>query len=52
MTWRVGSGTIIKFWEDVWAGEKALRDSYPRLYLISNKKERTINECGKWENDK
>jgi len=52
VTWRVGSGTIIKFWEDVWVGEKALRDSYPRLYLISNKKERTISECGKWKNDK
>ena len=35
-----------------WAREKALRDSYPKLYLISNKKERTISECGKWENDK
>ncbi|XP_028106541.1 uncharacterized protein LOC114305626 [Camellia sinensis] len=35
---RVGSGSRIKFWEDVWLGKFCLKNKYPRLFSISNDK--------------
>ena len=52
MYWKVGSGSRILFWEDIWVGGRSLKESYPRLYGNSNKKEQTISECGKWDNNK
>ena len=37
--WKVGSGTRILFWEDIWVEDRSLKESYPRLYANSNKKE-------------
>ena len=52
MYWKVGSGTRILFREDIWVGDRSLKEYYPRLYANSNKKEQTISECREWDNDK
>jgi hypothetical protein len=32
----LGNGAHTRFWEDVWVGEEALRQRFPRLFSISN----------------
>jgi hypothetical protein len=39
---RVNNGTQARFWEDVWVGGQALRESYPNLYNITSKKNVTV----------
>jgi hypothetical protein len=38
----VQNGTLIRFWEDKWIGDSALKDQYPNLYNIVRKKSATI----------
>lgn len=30
----LGSGEKIKFWSDIWIGEKLLKDKFLRLFLV------------------
>lgn len=41
---KVGSGQQTSFWKDVWCGNQALRDAYPRLFRKSNQKNSTVEE--------
>lgn len=34
MTLVTGSGQKIRFWKDVWLGERTLSESFPRLYSL------------------
>ena len=45
--WKVGSGSIIKFWEDTWIGLNPLKLRLPRLYGNSILKDKVIK--GVWE---
>lgn len=38
----VGSGDIIRFWEDSWWGEAPLYQTYPKLFLFCNSKDTSI----------
>ena len=33
MHMRLGNGRHIRFWEDVWLGEKSMKESFPRLLI-------------------
>ena len=47
LTWKVGNGAKIKFWEDDWSfGDTPLLAKYPRLYLISDQHHNYIQEMG------
>ncbi|KAH1220482.1 Two-component response regulator-like PRR37 [Glycine max] len=47
LTWKVGNGTKIKFWEDHWGfGDTSLLAKYPSLYLISDQQHNYIQEMG------
>lgn len=35
---RIGSGSILKFWEDIWIGSSSLAETFPRLFSISLQK--------------
>lgn len=35
----VGNGENTKFWGDIWVGELPLRESFNKLYTLSEKKE-------------
>jgi len=49
--WSVGKGNRIKFWEDIWIGEKLLKEKYPRLYTNTILKEGTLGDFGFWDED-
>jgi len=49
LTWRLGGGDKVKFWEDVWFGNSNLKTQYPRLFLISLNQGQRVNEVGEWE---
>uniref|UniRef100_A0A2N9FU80 Reverse transcriptase domain-containing protein n=1 Tax=Fagus sylvatica TaxID=28930 RepID=A0A2N9FU80_FAGSY len=35
VTFEVGDGSLIRFWDDVWCGEEPLKLAYPELYRIT-----------------
>lgn len=41
--WKVNKGALTLFWEDIWEGERPLKDSFSRLYIISKWKEIEVN---------
>ena len=51
MTWEVGSGEKIKFWEDEWLANGQLKGRYERLYNNSKLKDKPIGSCGSWNVD-
>ncbi|XP_068461619.1 uncharacterized protein [Phaseolus vulgaris] len=51
MTWEVGSGEKIKFWEDEWLANGQLKGRYKRLYNNSELKDKPIGSCGSWNVD-
>ena len=44
--WIVGDEKKVKFWEDTWVGDRFLKDTYPRLFSISEYKESTVAKMG------
>lgn len=36
---KLGDGKDISFWEGVWAGDKSLKDEFPRLFHLCANKE-------------
>ncbi|KAL9681972.1 hypothetical protein QQ045_013765 [Rhodiola kirilowii] len=45
---KLGRGNEIKFWEDVWLGDRALKDQYPKLYLLAVDNQAVVREMGSW----
>ena len=41
----------MKFWEDTWVGDRSLKDTYPRLFSISECKESTMVEIAVGEQE-
>jgi hypothetical protein len=37
-----GEGTKIRFWNDVWCGDSALKEAFPSLFIIASFKEASI----------
>lgn len=48
----LGKGDKTNFWEDKWLGNMAFKDAYPRLYQISEYKNKLIQDCGSWRDRK
>lgn len=48
---KIGDGSSILFWSDVWIGSNALRSIFPKLYQISTFRNGLVNEMGQWVND-
>ncbi|GKV47438.1 hypothetical protein SLEP1_g54342 [Rubroshorea leprosula] len=47
--WEVGDGSRVRFWREVWIGEKPLRELCPRLFELAVKKDGLVSEMGVWE---
>nr|GEX09765.1 probable WRKY transcription factor 70 [Tanacetum cinerariifolium] len=43
---KVGDGAGTSFWDDMWVGERMLRDRFPRLYYLERCKEAKIIDRG------
>jgi len=41
---QLGDRRKIRFWDDKWVGDQALKLKYPRLYLLSTSKESIIDD--------
>ena len=46
VTWRIGAGDKVKFWEDVWVDRSNVKTAFPGLYSISLDKGRKVGEVG------
>ena len=47
ISWKVGRGDRFKFWEDEWIqGEVSLITKYPRLFVISQQQNNSIQQMG------
>jgi hypothetical protein len=47
---KLGRGNSFKFWKDIWVGDQALEQRFPRLFSISVQQEEVIPEVGRWMN--
>jgi len=47
--WKVGDGSRVKLWEDVWLQSSSLKSMFPRLYSLSLDQGKTVGEVGTWE---
>ncbi|KAL9662535.1 hypothetical protein QQ045_027368 [Rhodiola kirilowii] len=45
---KLGRGEKISFWEDVWLGERALKDQYPKLHQLAVNNKTSVREMGDW----
>jgi len=52
LSWELGCGDKVKFWEEVWVGSTDLKSLFPRLYSLSLNKGQTVGEVGVWVNSK
>ncbi|MCH81833.1 putative non-LTR retroelement reverse transcriptase [Trifolium medium] len=41
---KVGNGANTTFWYDKWVGDMVLKDKFPRLFTISNRKEAMVKD--------
>lgn len=48
---KLGKGNRIKFWEDVWVGNLSLKESFPRLFGMTEDRGKLIEEVGAWQGD-
>ena len=40
----LGKGSCIKFWEDIWCGNKALKDAFPAVFRVAHNQEASIED--------
>jgi hypothetical protein len=43
VSYKVGEGSHIRFWHDVWCGEGALKYSFSEIYTIAHNKETLVS---------
>ena len=46
--WEVGNGREIRFWEDSWAGNVALKELFPRLHSTCTNKDSLLWQVREW----
>jgi len=46
LSWKLGCGDKVKFWEEVWVGSSDLKSLFPRLFFLSLNKGQTVGEVG------
>jgi hypothetical protein len=45
-----GEGSEIRFWDDVWCGDRALKEAFPGLFIIARFKEASIADNAEHSN--
>lgn len=50
---KVGDGRVVyKFWTEFWVGDKSLKVLFPRLFNLSIVKKGTVQDMGRWVDDR
>jgi len=47
LSWRVGKGNKIYFWDDCWSGKAPLKEVFSRIYENSTQKDLKLTKCRK-----
>ena len=47
----VDDGSRVLFWNDVWCGDRPLKNLFPDLFRIARLKHATVNEVVSWNGD-
>ena len=50
VTFQIGTGAQIKFWLDVWCGDKILKDTFPELYRTARDKDADVADLLQFHN--
>jgi len=50
--WCVGDEKCIKFWDDRWVDDQALKDKFPRLHSISQNKDSLVGDIVEWDDSR
>jgi len=50
LSWKLGCGDKVKFWEEVWVGSSDIKSLFPRLFSLSLNQGQTVGEVGVWIN--
>ncbi|KAL9683236.1 hypothetical protein QQ045_015055 [Rhodiola kirilowii] len=45
---KLGCGREVKFWYDEWMGIQAIKDQYPKLFLLAEDKQAVVSDMGSW----
>lgn len=45
---KLGDGGLSPFWNGLWAGDKTLKERFPRLYCLCSKKDGMVRDMGEW----
>lgn len=45
---KLGNGSSISFWNEIWVGDKQLRELFPRLFHLCSDKEGIVRDMGYW----
>lgn len=48
---KLGRGNKIRFWEEVWLGNLSLRETFPRLFSMSEDRGKVIGNLGEWRGE-
>lgn len=48
---KVGNGSCVRFWSEIWIGPTCLKDMFPRLFLLSESKEGSVGDMGEWRGE-
>ena len=43
VSFKIGQGNLVRFWEDSWVGESTFKEQFPSLFKISSFKSRSIS---------
>lgn len=44
ITFRIGDGSRVHFWEHKWCGENILKEDFPNIYGVSCQRELTVRQ--------
>lgn len=46
---KVGNGKNTRFWQEVWFGDRSLKEAFPRMFSLASEKHSLISDLGCWD---
>ncbi|CAM8878686.1 unnamed protein product [Rhodiola kirilowii] len=48
LNFKLGNGNTLRFWDDIWLGDRPLKVSYKKLWSLATNKKAKVKEMGIW----